>query len=130
MKTDKIIEKITSFLKGVKAPAEVLPPFLLKCVSATRPGLSVYRTVTNIIEDNIKCGIPTGKNPDGSDNKINQYTYNVVKNIFDAIRNDAMVQSSIGSNTVMVQAMGGNAGGPVTCTGYNILDVITKGIIR
>lgn len=130
MKTDKIIEKITKSLKGIKTPAQVLPPFLLKCVSATRPGLSVYRTVTNIIEDNAKCGIPTGKNPDGTDNLINQYTYNIVNNIFKAMKNDAMVQSSIGSNTVMVQAMGGNAGGPVTCTGYNILDVITKGIIQ
>ncbi len=75
-------------------------------------------------------GIPVDPNPDGSQNMINQYTYNVVKCVFDAIKNDAVVNVAIPSNSIMVQSEGGNAGGPVTTVGRNILSSISKGIIQ
>lgn len=130
MNLESIVNKINEKLDIVETPANILPPFLLKCVSVTRPGLSPYKIASKIIENNKILGIPTGPNPDGSENKINQYTYNVVKCICDAIQNDASVQVSIPMNSIMIQATGGNAGGPVLSTGYNILDSISRGIIR
>lgn len=125
-----IIEKLNGLFDKMKTPAQTLPPFLLKATTYCRSGLSAYKTTSQIIERNQLIGIPTGKNPDGSDNMINQYTYNVVKGIFDALQNDAVVHNVVESNSIMVQAQGGNAGGPVVCTGYNLLDSIIKGIIR
>lgn len=130
MNIANIVDKLNGLFDKMKTPAQTLPPFLLKASTRCRTGLSAYKTTSKIIERNQQIGIPTGKNPDGSENMINQYTYNIVKGIFDAIQNDAVVHGLIESNSVMVQAQGGNAGGPVICTGQNLLDVITKGIIR
>ena len=69
-------------------------------------------------------------NPDGTANLINQYTYNVVKCMVDAIKNDASVQVAIPQQSLLIQATGGNAGGPVTCIGSNLLDSIGNGIMQ
>ena len=125
-----VVDFITNKLNMTEVPANVLPPSLINCVSTARPGLSAYKITSQIIENNKALGIPTGPNPDGSENMINQYTYNVVKCMCDAIRNDAVVHCSIPMESLMIQATGGNAGGPVTCVGTNIMDSISKGIIR
>ena len=130
MNIQSIVDKVKTLINGSQTPANTLPPFLLKCTSFTRPGLSAYKITTNIIENNKAIGIPTEPNKDGSVNMINQYTYNVVKCIVDALQNDAVVQVSIPMESLMIQATGGNAGGPVTVTGTNILDAISKGIIN
>lgn len=130
MNIANIVDFIQNRLDGIEMPANTLPPFMLKCVSMVRPGLSPYKIASKIIENNKALGIPTGPNPDGSENKINQYTYNVVKCMCDAIKNDAVVQVAIPMESLLVQATGGNAGGPVTCVGTNLLDSISKGIIQ
>ena len=130
MNISSIVNTITNTLEGVKTPANVLPPLLLKCVSLTRPGLSAYKISTEIIQNLQKVGIPTGPNPDGSDNLINAYTYVVVKGVVDALLNDAVVSAAIPLGSLSVQATGANAGGPVTCYGTNLLDSICQGIIR
>lgn len=130
MNISSIVNTITNTLEGVKTPANVLPPLLLKCVSLTRPGLSAYKISTEIIQNLQKVGIPTGQNPDGSDNLINAYTYVVVKGVVDALLNDAVVSAAIPLGSLSVQATGANAGGPVTCYGTNLLDSICQGIIR
>lgn len=107
-----------------------MPPLLLKCTALNRPGLSAYKITTQIIQNNKAIGIPTDPNPDGSDNKINQYTYNVVKCIVDAIKYDATVQVAIPMESLLIQATGANAGGPVTCVGTNLLDSIGNGIMQ
>ena len=83
-----------------------------------------------IIENNKALGIPVEDNPDGTANLINQYTYNVVKCMVDAIKNDASVQVAIPQQSLLIQATGGNAGGPVTCIGSNLLDSIGNGIMQ
>jgi hypothetical protein len=130
MNISSIVEKLNGLFDKMKTPAQTLPPWMLKATTHCRSGLSAYKTTAKIIENNQMLGIPTGKNPDGSENMINQYTYNIVKEIFNAIQNDAVVHNVLESNSIMVQAQGGNAGGPVVCTGFNILDTISKGIIR
>ena len=124
------VNTVTNALESAKTPANVLPPLLLKCMALNRPGLSAYKITTQIIQNNKALGIPTEPNPDGSDNKINQYTYNVVKCIVDAIKYDATVQVAIPMESLLIQATGANAGGPVTCVGTNLLDSIGNGIMQ
>lgn len=130
MNISNIIDNITNTLDSAKMPANVLPPFLLKCTALNRPGLSAYKIASRIIENNKALGIPVEDNPDGTANLINQYTYNVVKCIVDAIKNDASVQVAIPQQSLLIQTTGGNAGGPVTCIGSNLLDSIGNGIMQ
>ena len=130
MTLSSIVETMTNTLDSSKIPANILPPLLLKCTALNRPGLSAYKIVAQIIQNNKALGIPVEDNPDGSDNLINQYTYNVVKCIVDAIKNDATVQVAIPMQSLLIQATGENAGGPVTCTGTNLLDSIGNGIMQ
>ena len=130
MNISDIIDNITNTLDSAKMPANVLPPFLLKCTALNRPGLSAYKIASRIIENNKALGIPVEDNPDGTANLINQYTYNVVKCIVDAIKNDASVQVAIPQQSLLIQVTGGNGGGPVTCVGSNLLDSIGNGIMQ
>jgi hypothetical protein len=130
MNISDIIDNITNTLDSAKMPANVLPPFLLKCTALNRPALSAYKIASRIIENNKALGIPVEDNPDGTANLINQYTYNVVKCMVDAIKNDASVQVAIPSQSLLIQATGGNGGGPVTCVGSNLLDSIGNGIMQ
>ena len=130
MNISNIVESITKTMEGVQLPANILPATLLKCVSLTRTGLSAYKTTSKIIEGNRLLNIPTGENPDGTQNLINAFVYNVVKNIFDALKNDASIQSALGSGKLLVQTNGANAGGALVATGSNLLDVIINGIVQ
>lgn len=130
MTLSTIVDSITTTLDSSKMPANILPPLLLKCTALNRPGLSAYKIASQIIQNNKALGIPVEDNPDGSANLINQYTYNVVKCIVDAIKNDASVQVAIPMQSLLIQATGGNAGGPVTVFGSNLLDSIGNGIMQ
>jgi hypothetical protein len=130
MTIGSIVNNVTNTLNSVNIPANILPPLLLKCSALTRPGLSAYKIATQIIQNNESLGIPTGANPDGSENLINGYTYNVVKCIVEALKNDASIQVAIPMQSLLIQATGANAGGPVTCVGSNILDSLGNGIIQ
>jgi hypothetical protein len=130
MTISSIVDTMTNTLDSAKMPAGVLPPLLLKCTALNRPGLSAYKIAAQIIQNNKALGIPTEDNPDGSSNIINQYTYNVVKCIVDALKNDAAVQVAIPMQSLLVKVTGGNAGGPVTCIGTNLIDSIGNGIMQ
>ena len=130
MTLSSIVETMTNTLDSSKIPANILPPLLLKCTALNRPGLSAYKIAAQIMQNNKALGIPVEDNPDGSDNLINQYTYNIVKCIVDAIKNDATVQVAIPMQSLLIQATGGNAGGPVTCIGTNLLDSVGNGIMQ
>ena len=130
MTISNIVDAVTNTLDSAKMPVNILPPLLLKCTALNRPGLSAYKIASQIIQNNKVLGIPVEDNPDGSANLINQYTYNVVKCIVDAIKNDASVQVAIPMQGLLIQATGGNAGGPVTCIGSNLLDSIGNGIMQ
>ena len=130
MTIDSLTNTISAALDTAKIPANTLPPLLLKSTSMSRPGLSAYKIASEIIKNNKEIGIPTEPGPDGSANIINQYTYNIVKCVVDAIKNDSCIQVAIPMGSILVQAVGGNTGGPVVAEGYNIMDSICKGIIQ
>ena len=126
----KVTEIIDKTMDGQNTPANELPAFGVDAIAQQRPGLSAQKTTAKIIENNKILGIPTGPNDDGSSNKINQYTYNVVKCIFEDICSDAVISAAVPKFSLLIQAQGGNAGGPVVCTGTNMTDTLAKGIIQ
>lgn len=130
MTISNIVDTLNNTMDSANIPANILPPLLLKCISLQRPGLSAYKIAAQIIENNKALGIPTEDNPDGSPNMVNQYTYNVVKCIVDAIKNDAAVQVNIPLGSLLVETKGGNAGGPIVCVGTNLLDSLGNGIVQ
>ena len=130
MTISTIVDTLTNTLDSAKTPANILPPLLLRCLSLNRPGLSAYKIAAQIIQNNKALGLPTEDCPDGTANLINQYTYNVVKCMVDALKNDASVQVAIPMQSLLIQATGGNAGGPITCIGTNLMDSLGNGILQ
>lgn len=127
---DKIADIIQNSLDRLKTPAEVLPAFLLYYTAMRRPGLSPSKIAAEIISNNAALGINTGDNPDGTPNVVNQYTYNIVKCVVDAIKNDGVVQVAIPAGSIVVETNGANAGGPVVSVGTNTINTVVKGIVR
>jgi len=130
MNISGVIDTITKALENTRVPVNILPPLLLRCTSLMRTGLSAYKITSQIIQNNKLIGIPTDENPDGTTNLINAYTYNVVRAMVDALKNDAAVQVAVPANSVLVEVEGGNAGGPFTAIGRNILNSIATGIMQ
>ena len=88
------------------------------CSLLKRPGLSTIVSVANIVKDLNMLGIPTGPNPDGSPNLTVASTYAITKEIFRALRLDAVVQVGGGPMTwdIQVGNLKGtnvNSGGPM-----------------
>ena len=129
MRIDDITSKINSYmsmLNGKVAKMIPMPAILLLCSALSKPGLSPLRSISNICASLEKLGIPTGDNPDGSPNLVVRAIYEITKEHYRAMQEDASVQaaSEIGS----VIATGANSGGPVITT--SILPFAVKGIIH
>lgn len=130
MNISGVSERINSMLDKFRKPASLLPALLLRCVSLKRPGLSPME-ITSVAIENIKStGIPTEENEDGTPNLVNEYTYSVVKAVTDALKQQGAIQVVIPAQSLMIQATGGNAGGPVTCIGTNLTDTVAYGIMQ
>lgn len=125
-----IVSLITEALDGVKSPANTLSPYLLLAAGELRPGLSAIRITGEVINRNKAVGIPTEDNISGGDNLINQYTYNIVKSVVEALKSDAAIHIAIPPNSLLIQSNGANSGGPVISTGSNLTTSIGKGIIQ
>jgi hypothetical protein len=130
MKVSEAVDLLTNAFDTVKVPAKILPPVLLKCSALTRQGLSAYRLAADVIRNCKSAGIDTEPGPNGEENLINKYSYALSKAIVDALKNDASVQVAIPMQSLLIQANGANAGGPVVATGTNLLDSIGNGIIQ
>ena len=129
MNITSIVNSVTDTLNSASVPANKLPALLLKCTSLDRPGLSAYKIASEIIQNNEKLGIPTGTNPDGSDNLVNAFVYNIVKTFVKALKNDAVVHNCTPALSQKIGAWGANAGGSVYCEGFNLTDSTSNGRI-
>lgn len=127
---DTITNSIRSAVDKLKTAAQVLPPLLLYCTAIKRPGLSAVQIASKVISNNALLGINTGTNPDGSPNIVNEYTYNIVKAIVEAIAEEGVVHVAIPAGSLMIQVTGANAGGPVVSVGTNTTNTIAYGLIR
>lgn len=125
-----ICEGISKAFETVRKPLQYIPTLLLLCEVKNRPGLSAIALTTAVIRRLSEAGIDTGVNPDGSPNKICQFVRIFSEEIVREFQDNASVALAVDANSITTQAMGANAGGPVTVVGQNVLPTQAAGIIR
>jgi hypothetical protein len=130
MNIKNLIQTVNTALDAARKPANTLAAFLVYVTAVSRPGISKIKITSEIISDNETIGINTGQMPDGTDNVVNQFVNNVVEKVVDTLKDDAMVECVIPIGSVIVQANGANAGGPIVAMGTNINNAKGYGIIR
>ncbi len=125
-----VIDTTNSALDVIRKPVLKLAAILIYATATRRPGLSKITITSNIISDNAPLGINTGQMPDGTENVVNQFVANVVEKVVDSLKDDALVECVIPIGSVIVNATGANAGGPIEAVGTNINNAKGYGIIR
>lgn len=130
MNIKNLIEVVNTTLDAARKPVTKMAAFLIYATAVNRPGLSRTKIASEIIADNEPLGINTGQMPDGTENVVNEFVTNMVEKVVDSLKEDALVECVIPIGSVMVQAQGGNAGGPVTAVGTNINNAKGYGVIR
>ena len=117
MGIEQICKTITNFFDNLRPPFPQLSRILLVCSMIRRPGLSTIQSVSNIVKDLNRLGIPTGPMPDGSANLTVAFTFANTKEIYRGIKKDMSIQVGLQPGSAMVTATGANAGGPVVVQG-------------
>lgn len=130
MNIKSLLELTNHALDAARKPATKLAAILVYATSVQRPGISKIKIASEIISDNASLGIETGPMPDGGDNIVNEFVYNVVEKVIDNIKDDALVECVIPSGAAIIEANGANVGGPVVAIGTNINNAKGYGIIR
>ena len=130
MNIKRLIESVDTALDAARKPVNTLVGFMIYATAVHRPGISKLKITSDIIADNATLGINTGQMPDGTENVVNQFVANLVEKVVDTLKDDAMVECVIPSGSVIVNAQGANAGGPVVAVGTNINNAKGYGIIR
>jgi hypothetical protein len=130
MNIKSLIETVNKALDAARKPANKLAAFMIYVTAVNRPGISKIKIASEIISDNEPLGINTGKMPDGTDNVVNEFVNNVVEKVVDTLKDDAMVECVIPMGSVIVEANGANAGGPIVAMGTNINNAKGYGVIR
>jgi hypothetical protein len=130
MNIKSLIQMTNSAIEAARVPAQKVAAMLVYATAVQRPGVSKLKITSDIISDNASLGINTGQMPDGTDNVVNEFVYNVVEKVVDSLKDDALVECVIPTGSVIVEANGANAGGPVVAVGTNINNAKGYGIIR
>lgn len=126
----EITDGITGVFTDARPPMQKVPSIPLQAEASMRPGLSATVLASKIISRLPDAGIPTGPNPDGSRNIINDFVKIMCEEIVDAIKNDSLVLTTIPAASIKITGNGGNVGGPVVITGQNILPTQIKGVMQ
>ena len=119
MGIEQICQTVLGYFERIRSPFPQLSRILLVCSMVRRPGLSTIQSVSNIVKDLNKLGIPTGPMPDGSANLTVAVAFASTKEVYRAMKKDASVQVGIQPGTMMITGAGANAGGPVVIQGVN-----------
>ena len=119
MGIQQICNTIKNLFSNIRPPFPQMPRSLLVCSMMKRPGLSTIQSVSNIVKDLNKLGIPTGPMPDGSANLTVGYAFASTKEIYRGLKNDASIQIGFQPGSLMITAFGANAGGPIVVEGTN-----------
>ena len=130
MNIKRLIETVNTALDAARKPATTLAAIMIYATAVNRPGISKIKITSEIISDNETLGINTGQMPDGTDNVVNEFVNNVVEKVIDTLKDDALVECVIPTGSVIVQANGANAGGPIVAIGTNINNAKGYGVIR
>lgn len=130
MNIKKVIELTNKAIDAARKPANKLAAYLIYATATQRPGISKVKITSEIISDNATLGINIGQMPDGTDNVVNEFVYNVVEKVVDTLKDDTLVECVIPAGSLVVEANGANAGGPVVAVGTNTNNAKGYGVIR
>lgn len=130
MNINDALDFISTGLEKVRTPAQKLAAYMIYATTRMRPGVSKIKIASEIISENGTLGINIGTMPDGTENVVNQFVCNVVEKVIDNLKDDALVECVIPMGSVIVQANGANAGGPIVAIGSNINNAKGYGVIR
>ena len=117
MNIKNLFETVNTALDAARKPASTLAAMMIYATAVSRPGISKIKITSEIISDNEPLGINTGKMPDGTDNVVNKFVNNVIEKVVDTLKDDAMVECVVPIGSLIVEANGGNAGGPIVAIG-------------
>lgn len=126
----ELANTIQTAFSTARPPAQPVPPVLILAESAERPGLSAMSLASNVIARMPEIGVPTGLNPDGSENINNKFIQVLCEELVKEIHNNAVINCSIAPGSIQITGTGGNAGGPVTVQSFNTNITDVKGVIR
>lgn len=128
---NKIGNIINNATKTIRPPVTPIPPILLLCEIMDRPGLSAISLTSSIISRLPEIGLPTDVNPDGTENKISQYTRIIVEELIKEIQTNAVINCAITPGSINIVGIGTVAGIPsVNVTASNVNPVKVDGIMR
>ncbi|MCD8208988.1 MAG: hypothetical protein LUD72_13700 [Bacteroidales bacterium] len=127
---DTISNSIETAFESVRTPLTALPTILMIPELHTRSGLSAISLTSSIIERLPEAGIETGVNPDGSENMVNSFVRIIVEELIQEIKDNARITAVIEPSSLVIQTTGANAGGPVTCTGTNLMPTQVLGLLE
>ena len=127
----KIGDTIDKVMNTIRPPLIQIPPMLMLCEMLQRPGMSATILASEIIAGLEQLGIPTGVNPDGSENLIVKSVQMGCEKIVDHIHNYARVDSAAEPCSVSITGTGTAAGiAPVAVSGCNSSFISVKGGVR
>lgn len=126
----KIADGILKSFDAMRPALNTIPPLLLICELYRRPGLSAIALTAAIISRLPEAGIDTGKNPDGSENKVNQFVKIMCEEFIKEIKDNARVTTVIEPGSVIGTGTGANAGGPIVVSTINTMIGKTVGLIE
>ena len=123
------ITRIADFIKDkfnfVRTALPVIPPLLVICEAAERPGLSAIAMATAIIERFPEAGIMAWTDPDGCPNKWMQLVRIMCEETVREIKENSCVEMCLPTGSVTIN---GNSTAAFTAT--NLLPVNIKGIMQ
>ena len=126
------IEAIAGIFKNLFTPATPLQPITKEEIligTKFREGLSAIDIASKIIERKKEVGIGIGALPSGAENIELKMETIRVEEIVNALLTKAKIEVAIPPGTV-IQASGGNAGGPIFVVGSTVTISKGEGIIR
>jgi hypothetical protein len=126
----RISDRVNTLFENARTPMPTIPPILLACEIMRRPGLSAMALAASIIRRLPEAGVPTGLNPDGSENVIVKTIMIGCEELVKEIKENSSVTCALSPGQINVTISGGNAGGPIIGTGTNVAPFTIKGIFQ
>ena len=117
---DTITKTISNLFKMARKPFPKISGYILACSLLQRPGLSTILSTANVVKALSMLGIPTGNNPDGSENLTVAYTMAIIDEVYRALKHDASISVAALPGTISFIGTGSNGGGPIVINGVNI----------
>ena len=125
-----ISKTIDTAFSTVRPALPAIPPILLLCEIARRPGLSAIALTAAIIKRLPEAGIPTGPDEEGKPNKFTQFVRIMSEEIVKEFKNNASISAVGNSGGVSVEIVGSSPTGPVTGKGTNTMPFLIKGLLQ